>query len=162
MFSCGKRGYILSVLCCCNTTVLWLCALTVKVCYKDNDKNCVTVEGFIREDRRVKVCETAEVTGIAKSTVHKIISDLNFRKVSAHWVPKMLTEEHRSKRMAALLENLCCYQDEEESFVESIIMGDEIWVYEFTPESKRNSMTWKHLHSPTTKKFKIESSAKKQ
>jgi hypothetical protein len=37
----------------------------------------------------------------------------------------MLTEEHKSKRMAALLENLCCYQDEGESFVENIIMGDE-------------------------------------
>jgi hypothetical protein len=34
----------------------------------------------------------------------------------------MLTEEHRSKRMAALLENLYCYQNEEESFMESIKM----------------------------------------
>jgi DNA-binding IclR family transcriptional regulator len=28
-----------------------------------------------------KVGEIAEMTGIAKSTVHEIISDLNFRKV---------------------------------------------------------------------------------
>jgi hypothetical protein len=41
----------------------------------------VIVEGLIREDRRVKVCETAEVTGIAKNTVREIISDLNFHKV---------------------------------------------------------------------------------
>jgi hypothetical protein len=54
----------------------------------------------------------------------------------------MLTEEHKSKRMAASLENLCCYQDEGETFVERIIMGDETWVYEFTPQSKRKSMTW--------------------
>jgi hypothetical protein len=51
------------------------------------------------------------MTGIAKSAVHKIISDLNFRKVSARWVLKMLTEEHKSKRIAASFENLCCYQD---------------------------------------------------
>jgi hypothetical protein len=56
------------------------------------------------------------VTSTAKSTVHKIISDLNLRKVSAHWVPKMLTWE---------LENLCRYQDEGESFVESIIIGNK-------------------------------------
>jgi hypothetical protein len=49
------------------------------------------------------------VTGIAKSTVHEIISDSNFRKMSAPWVPKMLTEEHKSKRIAASLENLCRY-----------------------------------------------------
>jgi hypothetical protein len=55
--------------------------------------------------------------------------------------------------MAASLENLCSYQDEGELFVESIITGDEIWVYEFTPESKRNPMTWKHPHSPSAKKI---------
>jgi hypothetical protein len=43
------------------------------------------------------------MAGIAKNTVHEIISDLNFCKVSAHW----LTKEHESKRMATLLENLC-------------------------------------------------------
>jgi hypothetical protein len=42
----------------------------------------------------------------AKSTVHEIALDLSFHKVSAHWVCKMLTEEHKSKRMAASLENL--------------------------------------------------------
>lgn len=36
--------------------------------------------------------------------------------------------------------------------MESIVTRDETWGYEFTPESKRNSMTWKHPHSPTTKK----------
>jgi hypothetical protein len=64
------------------------------------------------------------VTGIAKSTVHDIISDLNFCKMSVHWVPKILTEEHKSKRMAASLENLCCYQDGE-LFMESIITEHE-------------------------------------
>jgi hypothetical protein len=69
----------------------------------------------------------------------------------------MLTREHKSKRMAASLENLCRYQNEGEEFVESIVTGQETWVYEFIPESKTKSMTWKHPHSPTIKKkFKIE------
>jgi hypothetical protein len=67
----------------------------------------------------------------------------------------------KAKRMAASLENRCRYRDEGESFVESIVTGDEMWVYELTPESKRSSMTWKHPHSPTTKKFKIEPFGKK-
>jgi hypothetical protein len=65
---------------------------------------------------------------------------------------KMLIKEHKSKRMAASFENLCRYQDEGELFVESIVTGDETWVYEFTPKIKRNSMTWKHPHSLITKK----------
>jgi hypothetical protein len=125
------------------------------------DENCVIVEGLIKKDQRVKVHETAEVAGIAKSTAHKIISDLNFCKVSALWVQKMLTEEHKSTRMAASFENFCRYQNEGELFMESI-MGDETCVYELTPKSKRNSMTQKHRHSPTTKKFKIQPPAKKK
>jgi hypothetical protein len=75
--------------------------------------------------------------------------------VSARWVLKMLTKEHKSKRMDALL--LPGWR--------RIIHGklhywDGTWVYEFTPELKRNSMTWKHPHSPVTKKFKIELSEK--
>jgi ribosomal protein L13 len=88
-------------------------------------ENCVIVEGLIRDDRRVKVRETAEVTGIAKGTGHEVISDLNFRKVSARWVRKMLTKEHKSKRLATSLENLCRYQDKGELFMENIVMGDK-------------------------------------
>jgi hypothetical protein len=51
------------------------------------------------------------VTGIAKSTAHEIISDLNICNLSACWVPEMLAEEHKSKIVGASLENLCCYQD---------------------------------------------------
>jgi hypothetical protein len=72
----------------------------------------------------------------------------------------MLTKKHKSKRMASLFEHLCCYQDGE-SFVESIIKGDETWVYEFTPESERNSVTWKYPHSPITHTHTQTPSAKK-
>jgi hypothetical protein len=37
--------------------------------------------------------------------------------------------------------------------MESIVTGDETWVYEFTPELKRNPMTWKHPHPLTTTKI---------
>jgi predicted transcriptional regulator len=60
------------------------------------DENCATAEGLIREDQRVKVRQIAEVTGLSKSTVHEIISDLKFHIVSACWVLKMLTKEHKS------------------------------------------------------------------
>jgi hypothetical protein len=53
------------------------------------------------------------VTGIAKSAVREIVSGLNLRQFCARWVPKTLTEEHKSKRIAVLLENLCRYQDGE-------------------------------------------------
>jgi hypothetical protein len=48
--------------------------------------------------------------------------------VSARLVLKMLTEEHKSKRTVGPFENVCRYQDEGESFVESIVMRDQTWV----------------------------------
>jgi hypothetical protein len=122
------------------------------------NENFVLIEGLIREGRRVKVREIAKVTGTAKSTVHEIIRDLNFHKMSACWFQTVLTEEHNSKGMASSHQNLCCYQDEGESFLESIITGDEIWIHEFTPESERNSIIWKHPHSSIIKKLRIEPS----
>jgi hypothetical protein len=60
------------------------------------------------------------VTGVAESTVHGIISDLNFCKLSTCWILKIFTKELKSKRIAASLETLCHYQDEAELFIESI------------------------------------------
>jgi hypothetical protein len=66
------------------------------------------------EDRRVKVHDVAEVTDIAESTINKSIPDLKFHKVPVCRVPNLFTEEYKNKRMAAVLENLCCYKDEGE------------------------------------------------
>jgi hypothetical protein len=41
--------------------------------------------------------------------------------VSAHFIPEILPKKHKSKRMTSSLENLCCYQDEGESLVESML-----------------------------------------
>ncbi|GFN80889.1 histone-lysine N-methyltransferase SETMAR [Plakobranchus ocellatus] len=42
-----------------------------------------------------------------------------------------------------------------------IITRDEMWLHLSTPETKRNSITWKHPSSPVTKKFKVQQSATK-
>jgi hypothetical protein len=90
------------------------------------DENCVIIKGLVREDQRAKVCEIAEVTGIDKALFMKIggmvvvVVVVNILDLNVH-------------RMAASLKICYCYK--------SIVVGDETWVYEFTPESKRNSKT---------------------
>ncbi|GFO49331.1 histone-lysine N-methyltransferase SETMAR-like protein [Plakobranchus ocellatus] len=44
---------------------------------------------------------------------------------------------------------------------DNLITGDETWVHLNTPETKRDSMTWKHPSSLVTKKFKVKRSAAK-
>jgi hypothetical protein len=56
----------------------------------------------------------------------------------------MLTDDHKTKRMKFLTR----YAQEGDEFLDSIVTGDEIWVLHHTPESKQQSMQWRHTLSP--------------
>ena len=47
------------------------------------------------------------------------------------------------------------YGAEGDHFLERIVTGDEIWIHHYEPESKCQSMEWKHPHLPAKKKFKM-------
>ncbi|GFN96863.1 EF-hand calcium-binding domain-containing protein 6 [Plakobranchus ocellatus] len=65
-----------------------------------NEENTTRVDELIRCDRMMKIREIALKLKIPKSTVHEIVHDtLGYRKVSARWVPKMLTEGHKLQRV---------------------------------------------------------------
>jgi len=38
---------------------------------------------------------------------------------------------------------------------------DEIWLYQYDPETKQQSMEWRHSDSPRPKKFQVQKSAGK-
>jgi len=46
------------------------------------------------------------------------------------------------------------YANECEAFLTRIVTGDETCVHHYAPESKRQSMDWKHPGSPVKKKYK--------
>ena len=48
-----------------------------------------------------------------------------------------------------------------ENFFSRIITGDETWVHNHDPETKQESMQWKHKGSPTPMKFCVQQSAAK-
>lgn len=56
---------------------------------------------------------------------------------------------------------LAQYEKQGDAFLERIITGDETWVHFFEPETKQQSMQWKHLSSPPPRKFKGVPSLKK-
>ena len=112
------------------------------------------VNELIQTDRRLKIREISESLDISKSTVHRIVFDeLHYRKVSARWVPKELTADHKTQRVETCetLLNRCRtvtgamnasgdLQQYDEAFLRSIITGDETWIHPITPEKKRDSM----------------------
>ena len=71
-----------------------------------------------------------------------------------------LTVVHKWQHMEAATQLIRRYE-EDPSILERIVTGDETWVHHYDPESKRQSMEWKHPSSPAQKKFKRQPSTKK-
>jgi transposase len=57
------------------------------------------VDEMIRENRRISQQATANRTAVSRERVQEIIADLGYRKLCARFVPQMLTEDLKQKRM---------------------------------------------------------------
>ena len=44
-------------------------------------------------------------------------------------------------------------------FIQHIVTGDKTWLYDYDPETKQQTMQWKHASYPNPLKFKIQASA---
>jgi hypothetical protein len=73
----------------------------------------------------------------------KLKEELGYRKLCACWVPKILTNEHKTKWMGSTLKFLTCHAQEGDGFLDSNEAGDETWVFHRTPESKQQSLRCK-------------------
>ncbi|GFW06979.1 uncharacterized protein TNCV_3691751 [Trichonephila clavipes] len=62
--------------------------------------------------------------------------------------------------MGLALQHLFQYQ-EDPAFMQRIFSGDETWCHHYEPETKRDSMQWKHASSPPPKKFRAVKSTGK-
>ena len=72
------------------------------------------------------------------------------RKVCAKMVPKELTEEQKQRRVT-ICQDLLERQDD---ILGRVITGDETWVYQYDPETERQSAQWKTADSPRPKEFR--------
>lgn len=126
------------------------------------DEMCTAVEELVMENRRIKVAEIAQTLDISSGTVETILHmKLGMTKVSCRWVPKMLTPEMKHTRVTICKELLDWYESDPDMFVTRIITGDETWIRHWDPETKQESMQWKHQASPPPKKFRTQPSAGK-
>ncbi|GFV89789.1 histone-lysine N-methyltransferase SETMAR [Trichonephila clavipes] len=89
------------------------------------------VDEKIREDQRFTISTLA--LEFRKQLCTKLFpKKLKFRKLCARCVPRLLTEEHKLKRMACALDFLDRYHKEGDQFLERIVTGDETWVFHIT------------------------------
>ena len=111
---------------------------------------------MLNKDRRLTIRHIAKTTSINCSTVHQIVSkDLGMRKVSARWVPRILTEEQKKVRVDVCTNLLSRLQAEPQTFLDRTVTQDETWVHHFDPETKQQSTIWKHVTSPTQRNSRL-------
>lgn len=120
------------------------------------------VEKLILEDTRLKKKQLAEMVGVSPATILNILHDhLGMSKVSARWVPRMLTPPQKQLRVEYSKEFLdLCSADKEEIFAR-LVTADETWVHHYEPESKQESMQWHKKGQPPPKKYRVAQSAGK-
>jgi len=119
-----------------------------------NPSVIAAVKKLIRDDKRIKVVEIARTMQISCGSVETIIHDrLKMSKVSARWVPRKLTDHDRARRVSTSQEIVDAFESDPVKFVQQIITWDEMWVHHWDPESKVESMQWRHASSPLPRKF---------
>jgi len=119
-----------------------------------NDDFVRKVNERVRGDRRFTISDlSVHFPQISRTLLCDTVdSHLGYRKVCARWVvPKMVTEENKNQRVACALKFLVRYHREGDGRFSHIVTGDETWVSHITPESKQQSLHWKHTGLPKTK-----------
>lgn len=126
------------------------------------DEKLTAVEEFVKEDRRVTIQDIADEFDISYGSAQDILTNkLGMRRVSARWVPRILSSDQMRERVRKCREYRRRYAEEGDTFLSRIITCDETWVHMFEPETKRQSSVWKHPSSPSPTKAILTKSAAK-
>lgn len=83
---------------------------------------------------------------------------LRYHKLSACWVPKLLIDDHKTKRLSSSLNFLSKYDFEGEEFFNRNFTVDETWVAYVNVETQQQSMQWEHTASSSKPKLFSEES----
>ncbi len=125
-------------------------------------QNIEAVRSVIEADRRITMAEIKIETGLSHGTINRIIhQDLQMSKLSARWVPRLLTAKHKQDRVRCAKKFLKAYFQDGKAFLEKIITVDETWLSYTTPETKNQSKQWLPRGSGPPRKAKVVASDKK-
>ena len=85
------------------------------------------MEGRISRNRRVTIRELNHIVPeVSKTTIHEAVTEkLEYTKLCVRWVPKILTDDQKTKWIGSILDFLTCYAKEGDEILYCIVTGDE-------------------------------------
>ncbi|UYV79995.1 hypothetical protein LAZ67_18001359 [Cordylochernes scorpioides] len=124
-------------------------------------QNVQKITDLIKENPRTTLLELEQDTGISKTTIGRIVTkDLKLKRTPAKFIPRFLTNEQKLCRLATC-ENMLEMTRTDPEWKDKIITGDETWVYDYDPETKRQYAEWRGQGEPRPKKSRILKSRNK-
>lgn len=121
-----------------------------------SDKVTQKIDEKIRGNLRITQRQLARKLGFTYGTVNEIIKKMNYRRIYAKWVPKLLTTDMKAARKEVVEQLLARYYREAEEFMRNIVTGYESWARNYDPELKEQSSKYQHTTSPGQKKIRTE------
>ena len=67
---------------------------------------------------------------------------LGLRKLSARWVPRLLSIDHKRNRVTTSKDCLELFNRNSNDFLRRFVTVDETWIHYNTPEAKQQSKQW--------------------
>ncbi|KAG5345301.1 SETMR methyltransferase, partial [Acromyrmex heyeri] len=127
------------------------------------DENVDEIRQLLIENRKLTIREIAETTNISFGSVQSILREdlglilhddnIYMWKLCAKIVPKVLTDGQKLRPVVLLdVSNDWIENAQDLNFFKRMITGDESWIYEYNPATKKQSEEWKHHGSPHTEK----------
>ena len=111
------------------------------------------IHELILEDRRISAKSIAEQLGISRERIGSIIhEDLDMHKLSAKWVTKYLNAGQKCERCQSSEQLLEFFWRDPNEFLSRLVTMDETWLYHYDPETKQQSLEWRHSGSTCPKK----------
>ncbi|KAG5325865.1 MRP4 protein, partial [Acromyrmex heyeri] len=103
-----------------------------------------------------KIMKKIFIEVILHGTVISILHEqLGMKKLSARWVPRLLTVDHKHDHVTISKQCLEMFQRNPDEFLRRFITVDEIWIHYFTPETKEQSKQWTSPSEPSIQRIPL-------
>ena len=129
-----------------NFTMLNLCNQKVKLHQSSHSKTSTTddqvdaIHCIVLGDICLTVQQIVKSIGITSGSVHTVLTEiLEMGKLSSRWFLRMLTSEHKTKRVDISWTLLTHSQANPKNFQDRLVTHNKTWVHHFEPQSKIQS-----------------------
>ncbi|XP_044313292.1 uncharacterized protein LOC123037293 [Drosophila rhopaloa] len=107
------------------------------------EDNVTKIHDLVLADCRLKIREIAETVGMSKDRVGHILHKiLGMRKLSAQWVPRLLTPDNKRNRETTSEQCLTLFKRNPKEFLRLFVTIDETWIHWYSPDTKERSKQW--------------------